>query len=81
MPELAPQLTERRQQILEQMAQGRPPKAIAHDLGISVSTCRAHVQAVLDAFDVQSALQAVLEAQRLGLLPCRCGVGDGGEGG
>jgi DNA-binding NarL/FixJ family response regulator len=65
-------LSERRQEILEHLAEGRPPKAIAHQLGISVSTCRSHVQAVLDALGVQTALQAVLEAQRRGLLPCRC---------
>ena len=59
--------------MLQLLALGRTPKQMARELGISIGTCRGHVQDLLVAFDTQSALHAVLEAQQHGLVPCRCG--------
>ncbi|MBL8778709.1 MAG: response regulator transcription factor [Acidimicrobiales bacterium] len=71
-------LSDRRQEVLELLAEGETPKHIARRLGITMSTCRGHIQDILDAFDAQNALQAVLLAQRNGMLRCRCG--DDSEG-
>lgn len=68
-----PALSARGREVLLLLARGDTPKAIARRLGISVRTCRGHVQDLLVAFGTQSALHAVLEAQRFGLVPCRCG--------
>lgn len=72
-PSAAPALSKRGREVLLLLAGGETPKEIARRLGISVRTCRGHVQDLLAAFDTQSALHAVLEAQRYGLVPCRCG--------
>jgi DNA-binding CsgD family transcriptional regulator len=61
-------VTDREREILNLLAQGRTPKTIAADLGISIHTCRAHVRAVLDKMDVHSQLAAVVKGTRLGLL-------------
>jgi len=44
------------------------PKAIARVLGISLNTCRGYVRSLLFKLGVNSQLEAVLTAQRLGLL-------------
>lgn len=46
----------------------RSPKQIARDLEISISTCRAHIQAILTKVGVGSQAAAVLQAARLGLV-------------
>jgi DNA-binding NarL/FixJ family response regulator len=63
----APDLTPREREVLDLLGQGRPPKLIAGDLGISLHTCRAHIRAIYDKLDVHSQLAAVAQAARLGL--------------
>ena len=64
----APALTGRERDVLHLMGQGMAPKAIARTLRISVNTTRGHVKSVLAKLAVSSQLEAVLAAQRLGLL-------------
>jgi len=47
------------------------PKAIARTLGISLNTCRGYVKSVLSKLGASSQLEAVVTAQRLGLLAAR----------
>ena len=43
-------LTDRELEVLGLLAQGEPVKTIAHQLEISVNTCRGHVHAILEKF-------------------------------
>ncbi|MGE8368722.1 response regulator [Cupriavidus sp.] len=61
-------LTPRQLEVLEQLSQGRSNKIIAHHLGLSENTVRVHVAAILDHLGVVSRVEAVLEAQRRGLV-------------
>jgi DNA-binding NarL/FixJ family response regulator len=62
------ELTPREREVLDLLGQGRPPQRIARDLGIRISTCRAHIRAIYRKLDVQSQLAAVAQAACLGLL-------------
>jgi DNA-binding NarL/FixJ family response regulator len=64
----APELTPREREVLGLLGQGRPPKRIARDLGISTNTCRAYIRTIYIKLDVHSQLAAVAQAARLGLL-------------
>jgi DNA-binding NarL/FixJ family response regulator len=61
-------LTAREHEVLELMASGLDPRAIARRLGISVHTCRGYVKAVLAKLDAHSQLEAVAVATRRGLI-------------
>lgn len=61
-------LTQRELEVLGLLARGRQPKQIAHDLGITVNTCRGYVKNILAKLDAHSALEAVLEANRRGII-------------
>ena len=61
-------LTHRELEVLGLLAHGRQPKQIAHSLGITVNTCRGYVKNVLAKLDAHSALEAVVEAHRRGLI-------------
>ncbi|MGO4327609.1 response regulator [Cupriavidus sp. 2TAF22] len=61
-------LTPRQLEVLEQLSLGRSNKVIAHHLGLSENTVRVHVAAILDHLGVVSRVEAVLEAQRRGLV-------------
>ena len=50
------------------MAQGKPNKVIARDLGIALATVKAHVNTILSLLKVENRTQAVLVAQRLNLI-------------
>jgi DNA-binding NarL/FixJ family response regulator len=50
----APELTLREREVLDLLGKGRPTKRIAQDLGIRVSTCRAHIRAIYGKLDVHS---------------------------
>ena len=54
--------------VLELMAAGLDPRAIARRLGISVHTCRGYVKAVLAKLGAHSQLEAVAVARRRGLI-------------
>ncbi|NUA31498.1 response regulator transcription factor [Cupriavidus basilensis] len=64
----ASSLTPRQLEVLDQLGQGRSNKIIAHHLGLSENTVRVHVAAILDYLGVVSRVEAVLEAQRRGLV-------------
>jgi two-component system nitrate/nitrite response regulator NarL len=62
------QLTPRQLEVLSELCLGRSNKAIANSLGLSENTVRVHVAAILEQFGVYSRTEAVLEAQRRGLV-------------
>jgi DNA-binding NarL/FixJ family response regulator len=61
-------LTGREQEVLRLMGQGMAPGAIARLLNISMYTCRGYVKAIHAKLGVRSQLEAVVKAQRLGLI-------------
>lgn len=61
--ELTPQQT----RVLQMVAAGRLNKQIAHDLGLSEATIKAHVTAVLRKLGASNRTEAVAIARRLGL--------------
>ncbi|WP_454766660.1 response regulator [Cupriavidus campinensis] len=62
------QLTPRQLEVLSQLNLGRSNKVIAYHLGLSENTVRVHVAAILDHLGVVSRVEAILEAQRRGLV-------------
>ena len=72
----APSLTERELEVLRLLAQGLSNADIARVLGVADNTVKTHVRNVIAKLGVHSRTQAVLQAQRLGLVPRA-----GGEGG
>lgn len=60
-------LTPQQTTVFKLVASGRLNKQIAHDLGISLTTVKAHVSAVLAKLEVASRTQAVILAKRYGL--------------
>lgn len=60
-------LTPTQLKVLLGVMQGRLNKQIAHDLGISEATVKAHMTAILKKLDVQNRTQAVLAAKALGM--------------
>ena len=61
-------LSPRQRQVLDLLADGLGPSAIARRLGLSVPTVRNHVSAVLRRLGCHSQLEAVAIARRRGLL-------------
>lgn len=66
--EVLRRLTHRQHQVLMLMTEGRTNKDISRELHISENTIKVHVTAVLKVLGVSNRIQAVLLAQRLGLL-------------
>jgi DNA-binding NarL/FixJ family response regulator len=64
----AQRLTPRQIDVLQSLAAGQQVKAIASRLGISETTTRNHVAAILRRLDCHSQLEAVAEARRLELI-------------
>ncbi len=62
------ELTQRERDVLQCLNRGMAPKAIARVLGISLHTCRGYVKSLLSKLGVSSQLEAVVTAQRLGLV-------------
>ena len=58
-------LTRREREVLELLADGHRPQAIAQDLGLSVLTVRNHIRAVLRKLGCHSQLEAAALARRL----------------
>lgn len=67
-PYAASTLTPRQLEVLHQLTLGRSNKVIAYHLGLSENTVRVHVAAILDHLGVVSRVEAILEAQRRGLV-------------
>ncbi len=61
-------LSSREREILALMAEAQQPQEIATRLHISVSTCRGYVHSIRTKLGVRSQLEAVIKAQRLGLI-------------
>ena len=66
--ELVASLTRREREVFDRMVRGRPNKQIAHALGLSERTVKAHRRAVMEKLGVRSLAEAVLIAERLGLV-------------
>ena len=65
---LVERLSERELQVLQLLAQGAPNPEIAQELVITVDTVKRHVSHILAKLGVQNRVQAVRQAQKLGLL-------------
>jgi DNA-binding CsgD family transcriptional regulator len=61
-------LSPRQRQVLDLLADGVGPSAIARGLGLSQPTVRNHVAAVLHRLGCHSQLEAVAIARRRGLI-------------
>jgi DNA-binding NarL/FixJ family response regulator len=69
-PETLPEpLTARELQVLRLLADGLPNKLISARLGVTESTVKYHVNAILRKMDAQSRTEAVVRAGRMGLIP------------
>lgn len=64
-------LTPREGVVLDLLAQGHTAAAIARRLGVAERTVRKHLQRVYGKLGARDRLDAVLRAQRIGLLPDR----------
>jgi DNA-binding NarL/FixJ family response regulator len=61
-------LTNRQSQVLDLIAQGKSNKQIAYDMGVSEATVKLHINALLRSLKVNNRTQAVITAQKLGLI-------------
>lgn len=68
MRELLGTLTPRERQVLERVVQGKINKQIAHELGATERTIKAHRQQVMEKMKVQSLAELVTMTERLGIL-------------
>jgi two-component system, NarL family, nitrate/nitrite response regulator NarL len=67
-PPSAPNLSTRQMEVLALLAQGKPNKVIAREMGLSENTVRVHVSAMFVNLGVNSRTAAVLAAQQAGLI-------------
>ena len=65
----APSLTRRERDVLRLLARGLGTRAIGAELGLGENTVKTHTRTLLAKLGAHSRTQAVLEAQRLGLVP------------
>lgn len=61
-------LTERQEQVLKLAASGLSNKQIAYEIGITESTVKLHINSLLRALDANNRTQAVINAQKMGLI-------------
>ena len=61
-------LTNRQSQVLDLIAQGKSNKQIAYEMGVSEATVKLHINALLRSLKVNNRTQAVVTAQKLGLI-------------
>lgn len=64
----AKKLTNRQSQVLELVAQGMSNKQIAYEMGVSEATVKLHINALLRAVGATNRTQAVIIAQKMGLI-------------
>lgn len=62
-------ITDRQMNVLRQLSEGRTPQQIAHDAGISLGTVRDHLKQLRAKLDCSTAVELVVTAYRVGLLP------------
>jgi FixJ family two-component response regulator len=72
---LVARLTPRESEVFALVVRGKLNKQIAHDLGTSERTIKAHRHAVMQKLKVQSLAEAVSMAERLGMLAAPSGGG------
>jgi DNA-binding NarL/FixJ family response regulator len=68
MTAAADPLSAREREVLDLMGRALPPPEIAPLLNMSLNTCRGHVKSIHSKLRVRSQLEAVVKAQRLGLI-------------
>lgn len=61
-------LTNRQTQVLDLVAQGLSNKQIAYEMGVSEATVKLHINALLRSIGVTNRTQAVVTAQKMGLI-------------
>ncbi len=61
-------LTQRQKEVLQRLAMGEPNKVISRKLALSEGTVKLHIRAILNALQVSNRTQAVIEAEKLGLI-------------
>jgi len=61
-------LTPRELEVLRLLGEGRDPRCIAKELGVSLHTCRGYVKGILAKLDAHSQLEAVVIATRAGVI-------------
>lgn len=66
--ELHPRLTRRQQEIIELIASGLSTSEIAKELTLSTETVRNHLRKVFEELHVHTRVEAIVAAQRYGLL-------------
>jgi DNA-binding NarL/FixJ family response regulator len=66
-------LSEREREVLGLLVAGASNKGIAHQLGLSENTVKAHVSHIFDKLDVQSRAEAVAVALQRGIVPVDAG--------
>jgi len=64
-------LTSRQRQVFEIIVQGKTSKTAARELGSTERTIKAHRSAIMDKLQVQSVVDLVRIAERLGVLGAR----------
>lgn len=62
-------ITDRQLNVLGRLSEGRTPQQIAHDAGISLATVRDHLKQLRAKLDCSTAVELVVTAHRVGLLP------------
>lgn len=67
-PDPRPSLTEREHEVLSLLAAGLSPTEVARNLSITTHTARDHIKAIREKLDRPTAMAAVLEALRQGLV-------------
>ena len=66
-------LTKRECSILDSIARGGSYAKVADALGLSIGTVQTHIKHIYAKLGVHSRTEAILEAQRLGLIPAQLG--------
>ncbi len=61
-------LTNRQSQVLDLIAEGKSNKQIAYEMGVSEATVKLHINALLRSLNVTNRTQAVITAQKMGLI-------------
>ncbi|WP_420236362.1 response regulator transcription factor [Telmatobacter bradus] len=64
-----PALSERQMQILHMVAQGRPYKEVAFDLGLAEATIKYHMGEIADLLHLENRAQAIAYASKLHVAP------------
>ncbi|WP_375304960.1 response regulator [Bradyrhizobium sp. A11] len=62
-------LTPRERQVFDRIVRGRINKQVAHEIGTTERTVKAHRQQVMEKMQVQSLAELVSLAERLGMVP------------